>query len=71
VRDAVRDVAEQELLATGHAQVAYHDHVNLLFLDCIEYGLRGVSVGDYPRPSARTGKLLGEPAQFLASQAEV
>ena len=32
VRDAVRDVAEQELLAAAHADVADHEHVRLLGL---------------------------------------
>jgi hypothetical protein len=61
VRDAVGNVAEQELLAAAHAYVADHDHVHSFFLDGIENSLRGIVIHDHPRSSARSDKFLGEP----------
>jgi len=60
VRDAVGNVAEQELLAPGHAGVADDQGVDLALLGDLQDGAGGVVVYDYARFAARAGELAGE-----------
>ena len=66
VRDPVRDVAEQELLAPAHARVADDEHVGLLLVDCPDDGAGdvGVDVDDRAR-AVQLGRIAGE--RFLGA----
>ena len=65
VRDAVRDVAEQELLAAAHADVADDEDVAPSLVGGVDDRLRRVLVDDDRRPAALARQLLGEPLEVL------
>ena len=67
VRDAVGHVAEQELLAAAHADVADDDHVGALLLGGLDDRGRGVVVDDHPRLPSLARKLCAYISRSLAA----
>ena len=59
VVDPVRDVAEEELLASGHAGVPDHQHVDRVVVGRVHDGHRRVIVDDDVRPASLAGQAEG------------
>ena len=70
VGDAVRDVAEQELLVAGHPRVADDDDVGVLLGGDPHDRIGRLVVDDEPCPTARPGDLVGEVRQLGAGRVE-
>ena len=68
--DAVRHVAEEELLVPAHPRVADHDDVGVLLGRDRDDGLGGLVVDDDPGPAARAGDPLGELVELGAGGVE-
>jgi hypothetical protein len=64
VGDAVRDVAQEELLAPGHARVPDDQHVDRRLLRDLKDRHRGIIVHDHAREGAVAGELLRELAEL-------
>ena len=58
VADSIGHVAEQELLASGHAEIADDEHVDGLLLRSRDDGVRGVGVDEDQRAAARASEAL-------------